>query len=61
MDSKIIFWGYAQQADRVIWVAVVSESYSEPPVVEKWVMQDDDPPGCTSHAAARLAIVREKL
>ncbi len=51
--GKIIFLGYAQQADRVVWVVVVSERDTAPRVVEKWVMQDDDPPGCTSRAAAR--------
>jgi hypothetical protein len=34
-------------------VAVVSERDTAPCVVEKWVMQHDDPPGCTSRAAAR--------
>lgn len=37
----------------MIWVAVVSERDTAPRVVEKWVMQDDDPLGCTSRATAR--------
>ena len=51
--AKSFFWGDAQQADRVVWVVVVSERDTAPRVVEKWLMQDDDPPGCTSRAAAR--------
>jgi hypothetical protein len=38
MDSKIIYLGHAQRADRMVWVPVLSESDSAPPVVEKWVM-----------------------
>jgi hypothetical protein len=36
MDSKIIYLGHAQRVDRVVWVAVPSESNTAPPVVEKW-------------------------
>ena len=39
MDSKIIYLGHAQRADRMVWVPVLSESDSAPPVVEKWVRQ----------------------
>jgi hypothetical protein len=43
MDSKIIYLGHAQQADRVVWVPVPSESDSAPPVVEKWVKRGRSP------------------
>ena len=36
-DSKIIFLGYTQLADRGVLVAVVSEKHSRPPAVEIWV------------------------
>ena len=36
MDSKIIYLGHAQRADRMVWVPVPSESDSAPPMVQKW-------------------------
>jgi hypothetical protein len=36
MDSKIIDLGHEQPADRMVWVAVLSESDSAPSVAEKW-------------------------
>ena len=37
MDSKIIYLGHVQQAARMVWEPVPSETDSAPPVVEKWV------------------------
>jgi hypothetical protein len=52
MDSKIIYLGYAQWADRGGWVAVLSESGSTPPSLKNGSGEDADPP--SSRRAAFL-------
>jgi hypothetical protein len=44
MDSKIIYLGHVQQAARMVWEPVPSETDSAPPVAENGSDEDADPP-----------------
>ena len=56
-DSKIIYLGYAQLADRVFWVAVVSKSDSATPWLKFGSGEDADPPSNRCAAFYARAIV----
>jgi hypothetical protein len=52
MDSKIIYLGHAQRADRMVWVPVLSESDSAPPWSKNGSCEDADPRSLDWHGCA---------